>query len=97
MDMVSRPKIPTNVQNELLTHLVSTLEGVAGHQLAFKRLSRKRKRGNPPNGEEKEDATSTPSGASLIASVSTVVSQIYKTQTCELNLLSTTWWWVLMQ
>ena len=90
--MVSRPKIPTNVQNELLTHLISILEGVADHQLAFRRLSRKRKRGNPPNGEEKkDDAISTPSGASLVASLIAVVSRIYKTQTCELNLLSTTW------
>ena len=63
MVMVTRPKIPTNVQNELLTHLISILEGVADHKLAFRRLSRKRKRGNPPNGEEKEDAVSTPSGA----------------------------------
>lgn len=90
MVMVTRPKIPANVQNELLTHLISILEGVADHKLAFRRLSRKRKRGNPPNGEEKEDAVSTPSGAASVASPGTVVSQIYKTQTFELNLLSTT-------
>jgi hypothetical protein len=96
MVMATRPKIPTNVQNELLTHLISILEGVADHKLAFRRLSRKRKRGNSPNGE-KEDAVSTPSGAPSVASLGTVVSQIYKTQTLELNLLSTTWWWVSMR
>ncbi|KAF8743710.1 hypothetical protein AX14_001231 [Amanita brunnescens Koide BX004] len=57
------PIIPMNMQNELLTHLISILEGVADYQIVFRRLSRKRKRGNPPDevqAEEKEDVISPP-------------------------------------
>ncbi|KAF8743709.1 hypothetical protein AX14_001231 [Amanita brunnescens Koide BX004] len=60
------PIIPMNMQNELLTHLISILEGVADYQIVFRRLSRKRKRGNPPDevqAEEKEDVISPPQGA----------------------------------
>ncbi|KAF8633019.1 hypothetical protein AX15_001612 [Amanita polypyramis BW_CC] len=46
---VSWPKVSPNVQSELLTHLVSILEGVADYQVTFRRLSRKRKRAS--NGE----------------------------------------------
>ncbi|KAF8633018.1 hypothetical protein AX15_001612 [Amanita polypyramis BW_CC] len=46
---VVRPKVSPNVQSELLTHLVSILEGVADYQVTFRRLSRKRKRAS--NGE----------------------------------------------
>ena len=66
MVMVFRPIIPMNMQNELLTHLISILEGVADYQIVFRRLSRKRKRGNPPDevqAEEKEDVISPPQGA----------------------------------
>jgi len=48
------PKIPINVQTELLAHLISILEGVAEYQAAIRRLSRKRKRSKARDGEEED-------------------------------------------
>ncbi len=82
------------MQTELLAHLISILEGVAEYHAAIRQLSRKRKRGKARDGEEKEDvgSCSLPSGASLVSPLSAVVSQIYQTQTRELDLSPTTWW-----
>lgn len=81
------------MQSELLAHLISVLEGVAEYHEAVRRLSRKRKRGKAREGEEEDvGSRSLPSRASLVSPLSAVISQIYQTQTRELDLSSTTWW-----
>ncbi|KAK2461543.1 hypothetical protein APHAL10511_006006 [Amanita phalloides] len=68
---VSWPKVPTNIQTELLAHMISILEGVADCHITFRRLSCKRKKASTSDGmqEEKDEAAVEPLDAELQAKI----------------------------